>query len=52
MAQILSNSRSSRQIRTHLKNINHAAKYHIYEKFHYFGATRFFHEKDAQNVVT
>ena len=38
MAHILSNSRSSRPIRTPLKSINHASKYHIYEKFNYFGA--------------
>ena len=38
MAHILSNSRSSRPIRTPLKSINHASKYRIYEKFHYFGA--------------
>ena len=57
IAHILSNSRSSRPIRTHLKSINHASKYRIYEKFHCFGA----HlteirgvavKKDAQNVVT
>ena len=35
MAHILSNSRSSRPIRT---PFNHASKYRIYEKFHYFGA--------------
>ena len=38
MAHILSNSRSSRPIRTPLKSINHASKYRIYEKFHYFTA--------------
>ena len=39
MAHILSNSRSSRSIiRTFLKNINHASKYLIYERYHYFGA--------------
>ena len=38
MAHILSNSRSSRPIRTPLKSINHASKYCIYENFHYFGA--------------
>ena len=38
MAHILSNSCSSRPIRTPLKSINHASKYYIYEKFHYFGA--------------
>ena len=38
IAHILSNSRSSRPIRTPLKSINHASKYCIYEKFHYFGA--------------
>ena len=32
MAQILSNSRSSRPIRTPLKSINHASKYCIYER--------------------
>ena len=35
---ILSNSRSSRPIRTPLKSINLASKYHIYERYHYFGA--------------
>ena len=38
MAHILSNSHSSRLIRAPLKSINHASKYRIYEKFHYFGA--------------
>ena len=38
MAQILSNSRSSRPIRTPLKSIDHASKYRIYEIYHYFGA--------------
>ena len=38
MRHILSNSRSSRPIRTPLKSINQASKYHIYEKFHYFDA--------------
>ena len=38
MAHVLSNPRSSRLIRTLLKSINHASKYRIYEKFHYFGA--------------
>ena len=33
-----SNSRSSRPIRTPLKSINHASKYRIYERYHYFGA--------------
>ena len=33
-----SNSRSSRPIRTPLNSINHASKYCIYKKFHYFGA--------------
>ena len=37
MVHILSNSRSSRPIRTPLKSINHASKYRIYEKFHYLG---------------
>ena len=32
IAHILSNSCSSRPIRTPLKNINHASKYRIYEK--------------------
>ena len=31
MAHILLNSRSSRTIRTPIKSINHASKYHIYE---------------------
>ena len=57
MANILSNSCSSRPIRTPLKSINHASKYCIYERNHYFGAhfyrdTMICHEKDAQNVVT
>ena len=38
MAHILSNSRSSRPIRTPLKSINSASKYLIYGKFHYFGS--------------
>ena len=38
MVHILSNLCSSRPIRTPLKSINHASKYRIYEKFHYFGA--------------
>ena len=38
MVHILSNSRISRPIRTPLKSINHALKYRIFEKFHYFGA--------------
>ena len=38
MAHILSNFCSSRPIGTPLKSINHASKYLIYEKFHYFGA--------------
>ena len=38
MPHILSNSRSSRPIRTPLKSINHPSKYRIYEIFHYFGA--------------
>ena len=38
MAHTLSNSCSYRPIRTLLKSINHASKYGIYEKFHYFGA--------------
>ena len=38
MVNILSNSRSSRPIRTPLKSIDHASKSRIYEKFHYFGA--------------
>ena len=38
MEHILSKSRSSRPIRTPLKSINHASKYCIYERFHYFGA--------------
>ena len=38
LAHILSNSRSSRPIRTRLKSINLASNYSIYEKFHYFGA--------------
>ena len=38
MVHILSNSRSSRPIRTPSKSINHGSKYRIYEKFHYFGA--------------
>ena len=38
MVHNLSNSHSSRPIRTPLKSINHASKYGIYEKFHYFGA--------------
>ena len=37
-AHILSNSRSSKPIRTPLKSIDHASKYRVYEKFHYFGA--------------
>ena len=37
-AHILSNSRPSKPIRTLLKSINHASKYCINEKFHYFGA--------------
>ena len=57
MVLILSNSRSSRPIRTHLKSINYASKYRIYVRYHYFGVhfTKiglFCHEKDAQNVVT
>ena len=38
MEHILSNSRSSRPIRTPLKSINHASKYCVYERYHYFGA--------------
>ena len=38
MAHILSNSHSSRPIRTALKSINHASKYLIYERYHYFGS--------------
>ena len=38
MAYILSNSRSSRQIRTPLKCINHASKCHIYERYHHVDA--------------
>ena len=38
IAHILSNSRSSRPIRTPLKSIKHASKYGIYEKLHNFGA--------------
>ena len=38
MAHNLSNSRSSRPIRTPLKSINHASKHHIYERYHHFGA--------------
>ena len=40
MAHILSNSPtcSSRPIRTPFKSINHASKYRIYERYHYFGA--------------
>ena len=38
MVHILSNSCSSRPIRTPLQSVNHASKYRIYEKFHYFGA--------------
>ena len=59
MAHILSNSCSSRPLRTPLKSINHASKYPIYERYHYFDAqfirdTMFCHEsheKDAQNGV-
>ena len=38
MAHILSNSCSSRPIRTPLKSINHASKYCIYERYHFFSA--------------
>ena len=38
MAHILSNSHSSRPIRTPLKSINHASKYCIYNRHHHFGA--------------
>ena len=38
MAHILSNSLSSRPIKTPLKSINHASKYCIYENFLYFSA--------------
>ena len=38
MTHILSNSRSSRPIRNPLKSINHASKYCVYERYHYFGA--------------
>ena len=38
MAHILSNSRSSRPIKTPLKSINHASKYPIYVRYHYFCA--------------
>ena len=38
MAHILSNSRSSRPIRTPLKSIIHASQYCILERYHYFGA--------------
>ena len=57
MSHILTNSPSSRPIKTPLKSISHASKFRIYERYHYFGAlfyrdTMFCHEKDAQNVVT
>ena len=54
MAHILSNSCSSRPIRTPLKSINHASKYCINEKFHFLVLIlpRFCQEKDAQNIVT
>ena len=38
MVHIVSYFRSSRPIRTPLKSINHASKYGIYERYHYFGA--------------
>ena len=38
IANILSNSHSSRPIRTPLKSTNHASKYCIFDKLHYFGA--------------
>ena len=38
MAHILSNSCSSRPIRTALKSTNNASKYRIYERYNYFGA--------------
>ena len=47
MVHILSNSRISRPIRTPLKSINHALKYCIYEKFHYFRA----HFTDIQGLA-
>ena len=57
MAHILSNSPSSRPIRTPLKSIYSASKYRIYDRYHQFGAhfyrdTMFCHEKGAQNVIT
>ena len=38
MGHFLSNSPSSRPIRTPLKTINHDSKYGIYERYHHFGA--------------
>ena len=52
MEHIPSNSRSSRPIRTPLKSINHASKYRIFEKFHYFGAHFTEIWGDAQIAVT
>ena len=41
------------QLEPPLKSINHASKYRIYERYHYFGAHfTVIDEKDAQNIVT
>ena len=60
MVHILSTYCSTRPIRTPLKSVSHASKYCIYVRYFYLGdhfiafteVRVFYHEKDAQNVVT